>query len=115
MGTPALEVTWTIVPTILILGLGFWSVFTLFYLDEPPTDQGEVLDVVVTGHQWYFEFEYPDAGGGKAITTANELRIPVRPPDPPGTAERRCPAQLLGAQTGGQSGRGAHPRTTTCG
>ncbi len=79
-GHTALEITWTVVPTILILGLGIWSVFTLFYLDEPPTDQGEVLDVVVTGHQWYFEFEYPDAGGGKAITTANELRIPADRP-----------------------------------
>ena len=79
-GHAGLEITWTIIPTILILGLGIWSVFTLFYLEEPPTDRGEVLDVVVTGHQWYFEFEYPDAGGGKAITTANELRIPVDRP-----------------------------------
>ncbi len=31
----------------------------------------------MTGHQWWWEFEYLDAGGGKRITTANELRIPV--------------------------------------
>ena len=43
-GHTALEVTWTIVPTVLILGLGIWSVFTLFELDQPPTDQGEILE-----------------------------------------------------------------------
>ena len=80
-GHTALEVTWTIVPTALILGLGIWSVFTLFELDQPPTDQGEILEVTVVGHQWYFEFEYPDAdGNGKRITTANELKIPVDRP-----------------------------------
>ena len=80
-GHTALEVTWTIIPTALILGLGIWSVFTLFELDQPPTDQGEILDVTVTGHQWYFEFEYPDAdGNGKRISTANDLKIPVDRP-----------------------------------
>lgn len=72
-----LEVTWTIIPTILILGLGIWSVMTLFDLDAPPDSEQNVLEVNVTGHQWWWEFEYPDAGGGKRITTANELRIPV--------------------------------------
>ena len=80
-GHTALEVTWTIVPTALILGLGIWSVFTLFELDQPPTDQGEILEVTVTGHQWYFEFEYPDAdGNGKRISSANDLKIPVDRP-----------------------------------
>jgi cytochrome c oxidase subunit 2 len=76
-GHMPLEVTWTIIPTILILGLGVWSVMTLFDLDAPPDSEQNVLEVNVTGHQWWWEFEYPDAGGGKRITTANELRIPV--------------------------------------
>ena len=80
-GHTALEVTWTIIPTALILGLGIWSVFTLFELDQPPTDQGEILEITATGHQWYFEFEYPDADGkGKRISTANDLKIPVDRP-----------------------------------
>ena len=72
-----LEIAWTIIPTILVLGLGIWSVFTLFELDQPPSSEQNVLQVTVTAHQWWWEFEYPDAGGGKRITTANELRIPV--------------------------------------
>ena len=37
-GNNTLEITLTIIPTILVLGLGIWSVFTLFDLDQPPTD-----------------------------------------------------------------------------
>ncbi len=76
-GNLPLEITWTIIPTILVLGLGIWSVIALFEIDQPPSEDTNVIEVNVTGHQWWFEFEYIDAGGGKRITTANELRIPV--------------------------------------
>ena len=79
-GNTSLEIVLTIVPTILVLGLGIWSVFTLFDIDSPPKDGPDALHVNVTGHQWWFEFEYPDAGNGKHIITANELRIPVDRP-----------------------------------
>jgi len=79
-GNNTLEITLTIIPTILVLGLGIWSVFTLFYVDAPPDSGPEPLEVTVTGHQWWFEFEYLDAGNGKHIITANELRIPVDRP-----------------------------------
>ena len=76
-GHTALEITWTIIPTVLILGLGIWSTITLFELDQPPPG-ADTLEVTAVGHQWWWEFEYPDANGnGKRITTANELRIPV--------------------------------------
>ena len=78
-GNTPLEITWTVIPTILILGLGIWSVITLFELEEPPASEAaNALDVTVTGHQWWWEFEYPNAdGNGKLISTANELRVPV--------------------------------------
>ena len=76
-GHTALEITWTIIPTILILALGVWSTITLFELDQPPPG-ADTLEVTAVGHQWWWEFEYPDAdGSGKRITTANELRVPV--------------------------------------
>ena len=56
-GNTTLEITLTIVPTILIMGLGIWSVFTLFYVEKPPGSAPEALHVNVTGHQWWFEFE----------------------------------------------------------
>ena len=79
-GNLPLEIAWTIIPTILIMALGIWTVFTIFDLEEPPASASNVLDVTVTAHQWWWEFEYPDAGGGKRITTANEMRIPVDVP-----------------------------------
>ena len=79
-GNLPLEITWTIIPTVLIMALGIWTVFALFDLEDPPGPPEDVLEVTVTGHQWWWEFEYPDAGGGKRITTANELRIPVDRP-----------------------------------
>ena len=79
-GNTSLEIVLTIIPTILVLALGIWSVFTLFEIDKPPKGGPEPLHVIVTGHQWWFEFEYPDAGNGKHIITANDLRIPVDRP-----------------------------------
>jgi cytochrome c oxidase subunit 2 len=79
-GNTTLEIVLTIIPTILVLGLGIWSVFVLFELEEPPEGSPDSLQVNVTGHQWWFEFEYPDAGNGKKIITANEMRIPVDRP-----------------------------------
>lgn len=79
-GNNTLEIVLTIIPTILVMGLGIWSVFVLFEIDKPPSDGPTPLQVNVTGHQWWFEFEYPDAGNGKKIITANELRIPVDRP-----------------------------------
>ncbi len=81
-GNTPLEITWTVIPTILILALGAWSVVTLFDLEKPPASAaGDILEVTVTGHQWWWEFEYPDAdGNGKFISTANELKIPVGRP-----------------------------------
>ena len=79
-GNLPLEIAWTIVPTVLIMALGIWTVFTIFDLEEPPASAENVLDVTVTAHQWWWEFEYPDAGGGKRITTANEMRVPVDVP-----------------------------------
>ncbi len=79
-GHTGLEITWTIVPTILILALGIWSVVTLFEL-EPPPASANTLEVTVTGHQWWWEFEYQDAdGSGRFINTANELVGPVKKP-----------------------------------
>ncbi|PKB78313.1 MAG: cytochrome c oxidase subunit II [SAR202 cluster bacterium Io17-Chloro-G9] len=75
-----LEIAWTIIPTILIMGLGVWSVMAVFEINDPPSSADYVLEVTVTGHQWWWEFEYPDAGGGKTITTASELRVPVDTP-----------------------------------
>ena len=86
-GNTPLEITWTVIPTVLILALGIWSVFVLFKLEPDEAialarAQGrEPLRVEAVGHQWWWEFRYEAADGGdKVITTANEMRIPINTP-----------------------------------
>lgn len=38
------------------------------------------LTINVTGHQWWWEFEYEDPDPSKRITTANEIHVPVGEP-----------------------------------
>ena len=38
------------------------------------------LTINVTGHQWWWEFEYEDPDPSKRITTANEVHVPVGEP-----------------------------------
>jgi cytochrome c oxidase subunit 2 len=48
-------------------------------LDQRQIPEGpDVLQVQVTGHQWWWEFEYPGITGpdGSTLITANELHIP---------------------------------------
>ncbi|MBA3654788.1 MAG: cytochrome c oxidase subunit II [Actinobacteria bacterium] len=73
-GNTTLEIGWTILPALLLVIIGFFTVSTLVDLDRKPT--GDVLKVKVTGHQWWWQYDYP----GYKVTTANELHIPVDRP-----------------------------------
>lgn len=71
-GNMWLEITWVVIPVILLTILLIPTVKITYELadaSESPSD----LNVIVTGHQYWWEFEYPDLG----IVTANELHIPV--------------------------------------
>lgn len=73
-GNTRLEIGWTILPSLLLAVLAVPTVSTIWELARKPT--GNVVHVNVVGHQWWWEFEYPD----QKITTANELHIPVGVP-----------------------------------
>lgn len=76
-GNHKLEITWTIIPVFVLIAItvptltGIWA-----QQNGAPDDQGEVLSVEAIGHQWWFEFRYPD----HEVVTANELHIPVGRP-----------------------------------
>jgi len=70
-GNIKLELTWTIIPFVLLLVIGVLTVQTVFEINTLP--KKNVMPVTVTGHQWWWEFRYPTLG----ITTANELHIPT--------------------------------------
>ena len=54
-----LEVTWTIVPVIILLVIAVPS-FRLLYFTDSVEDADMTLKAV--GHQWYWSYEYPDHG-----------------------------------------------------
>ena len=54
-----LEVAWTVVP-VLILAIIVFPSFRLVYYEDRTANAD--LTVKVTGHQWYWEFAYPDQG-----------------------------------------------------
>jgi cytochrome c oxidase subunit 2 len=68
-GNPILEVTWTVIPTLILAGIAVPTVQAVFDLTECGSG---AMDVEVVGHQWWFEYHYPDLG----ITTANVLVMP---------------------------------------
>jgi len=73
-GNQRLEIAWTILPALILVGVAVPTVSTIYDLAAQPT--GRVLNVSVIGHQWWWEFDYPDL----RVNTANELVIPVGQP-----------------------------------
>lgn len=54
----AIEVTWTIVPVLILIFIGAFSLPVLFkQLEIPPAD----ITIKVTGNQWYWTYEYVDS------------------------------------------------------
>ncbi|WP_420238112.1 cytochrome c oxidase subunit II [Telmatobacter bradus] len=71
-GSNQIEVLWTVVP-ILILVVLFLATMRVINGTEKARKPANALDVVVIGHQFWWEYRYPKLG----IVTANELHIPV--------------------------------------
>lgn len=70
-GSVPVEIAWTVAPAIIVLILMFLTFRTMRTVAEPPPSN--TVNVQVVGHQWWWEFRYPDLG----IVTANELHVPV--------------------------------------
>lgn len=70
-GNVRLELVWTILPLIIVTALFFASVGIMRAI-EPPGD-GQEPDLIVIGHQWWWEVRYPKTG----VITANEVHLPV--------------------------------------
>ena len=57
-----LEVLWTLMPVLVLIFIAFPS-FKLLARFNPQSAPGGALTVKVTGHQWYWEYQYPGHGG----------------------------------------------------
>jgi cytochrome c oxidase subunit 2 len=73
-GNTALELTWTILPAFILAIIAVPTVQQIWkYQSGAPAG---ALQIEVIGHQWWWEFRYPEQN----ITTANEVYIPTGRP-----------------------------------
>lgn len=70
-GDLRLEIVWTVIPIAIVAVLFQLTCSTLKAVDPAVGDREP--DIVVIGHQWWWEFYYPKSG----VLTANEMHIPV--------------------------------------
>lgn len=71
---PLLEIVWTIVPALILIGMAIPSFKLVFYQNKT---NHPYMTLDVTGHQWYWEYKYPDQGNLDFISTlvpANALK-----------------------------------------
>jgi cytochrome c oxidase subunit II len=55
-----IEIIWTLAPVLILVAIAVPSIRLLAHQYDPPKAD---LVIKVTGHQWYWSYEYPDAGG----------------------------------------------------
>jgi cytochrome c oxidase subunit II len=88
-----LEIAWTAIPAIILLVVAIPSFRLLYFMDR--TQEAE-MTLKVTGHQWYWSYEYPDQdftfdalmvadadiqpGQRRLLTTDNPVVLPVGVP-----------------------------------
>jgi cytochrome c oxidase subunit 2 len=72
VGNRRVELVWTAIPILLVITLFVLTVQTMGAVAAPRQAASD-LNLLVIGHRWWWEFDYPDLG----IVTANELHIPA--------------------------------------
>jgi cytochrome c oxidase subunit 2 len=72
LGGKGIEIAWTVVPLLILTFLFAYTVYTMQKADPSP-DSYQQPDILVIGHQWWWEVHYPKSG----VVTANEVHLPV--------------------------------------
>jgi cytochrome c oxidase subunit 2 len=70
-GHSKLEVAWTIAPALVLAVVAVPTVSMIYSLAEKPA--GNPMTVYAVGHQWWWEFIYPD----QKVTTAGVMHVPA--------------------------------------
>jgi cytochrome c oxidase subunit 2 len=73
-GNTVLEIAWTLIPAMIVVLIAIPTIRTIF--DNQRDAPEGALQVEVIGHQWWWEFRYPEQG----VVTANQLYLPVGRP-----------------------------------
>ena len=67
-----LELTWSVIPLILVMGVFFWGMQGFMQGTVAP---GDAMEITVTAKKWVWQFEYADG-----TRTLNEVHVPVGKP-----------------------------------
>jgi cytochrome c oxidase subunit II len=70
-GNTAMEIVWTVLPMFILAIIAVPTVRQIWKHQAPPP--ADALQVQVIGHQWWWEFRYPQYN----LVTANELYLPI--------------------------------------
>lgn len=70
-GRPKLELFWTAAPLVLLAVIFGFTASTMRAVSPGPN--GQQPDLVITGYQWWWGIQYPQAG----VVTANEIHLPA--------------------------------------
>jgi cytochrome c oxidase subunit 2 len=70
-GNTRLEILWTVIPAVVLAIIAVPTVQTIFKTQS--TARADAVQVEVIGHQWWWEFRYPQYN----VTTANEVYLPI--------------------------------------
>lgn len=70
-GSRKLEALWTIVPLLIVTGLFIVTVRAMVLIDAPE-GSSQRPDLVITGHQWWWEARYPNG-----VVATGDVHIPV--------------------------------------
>jgi cytochrome c oxidase subunit II len=72
------ELAWTIIPVLIVVAL-FMATARVIAIVQKTSPPGNAITVTAIGHQFWWEYRYPDQG----VVTANELHVPVSDPAHP--------------------------------
>jgi cytochrome c oxidase subunit 2 len=77
-GSNQVEVAWTVVPILIVVAL-FMATARVIADIQKASPSANAIEVVAIGHQFWWEYRYPDLH----VVTANELHVPVSDPRHP--------------------------------
>lgn len=70
-GNALLEIVWTAIPALILVFIAVPTIQVIFKTSETPTDNPLVIEVI--GHQWWWEFKYPEYN----LVTAGDMHVPT--------------------------------------
>ena len=69
------ETIWTVIPTIIFVGIGVWGVIAFLHMEKVPDN---AYKINVTGKQWLWEFTYKK--DNLEVNTTDVMYVPVNVP-----------------------------------